>query len=305
MRCQRTISRIVSCSGIGLHSGKPVKLVLVPAPVDTGLIFRRHDLPGQPALKADWRHVVDTRFATTLRLGDCSVATVEHLLAAAYGLGIDNLIVEMDGGEVPIMDGSAARFVGMLKEAGIQDQEKPIVCLALHRPVRISDGDREATLEPADDLQLSVVIDFDHPRIGRQSFSLIVSESTFEKELSRARTFGFLSDVESMKANGLAKGGSLGNAVVLGEEEVINSDGLRYPDEFVRHKTLDCLGDLSLFGMPVMAHYSGYKPGHSLNLRILRQVFDDPRNYCLVDGNYRQGRRRDVASSTGAVACLP
>ena len=281
MRPQRTIKRAVSCQGVGLHLGRKVHLTLSPAPADSGITFVRRDLPGQPSVNADWQSVVDTHLATTLGRDSLQVATVEHLLAAIYAMGIDNLIVEVDSPEIPIMDGSAADFVRLINEAGEEELDKPVRVLRLLRPVRVSEGDREAALTPCDDFRLSLVIDFDHPLIGIQSLSLVLTRESFEKEISPARTFGFLSDVERLMKSGLAQGGSLKNTVVVGEEEVLNRDGLRFPDEFVRHKALDCIGDLSLIGFPILGHYQAYKSGHSLNQRLVFNLLSDANNYFL------------------------
>ena len=283
MEFQKSLKERVACSGVGLHSGKPVRMVLAPAPPGTGIVFRRTDLPKGFEIKAEWLNVVDTSFATTLGCNGHQVATVEHLLAAIYSLGIDNLVVEIDSGEVPIMDGSAQEFVLMLQKAGLLLQDEPARYIRLIRPVKVSEGDREAALFPADDFQISLVIEYDHPLIGIQSYSAVISQEMFEQEVCRARTFGFLSEVEGLKAQGLARGGSLGNAVVVGREAILNQEGLRFPDEFVRHKVLDCLGDLSLFGLPLKAHYQAYKPGHSLNHKLLGLVLADGRNFIVAE----------------------
>ncbi len=282
MQPQRTTKTRVTCQGVGLHTGRKVRLALSPAPADTGILFKRVDLPGQPVISASCRHVVATHFATTLGYNGFQIATVEHLLAAAYGLRIDNLTIEIDSSEVPIMDGSAADFVQLIRSAGVEELNKPVKVLRLLKPIRVSEGDREASLCPGEDFRLSLVIDFEHPRIGRQSYSLALSEEGFGREVSPARTFGFVRDVEKLLKNGLARGGSLGNTVVIGAEEVLNSGGLRFPDEFVRHKLLDCIGDLSLVGFPILGHYQAYKPGHSLNHRLIKKVLSDEGNYSLL-----------------------
>lgn len=283
MVLQKSLKQGVSCSGVGLHSGKPVRMVLAPAPPGTGIVFKRTDLSPGLQINAEWQNVVSTSFATTLGCNGHQVATVEHLLAAVYGLGIDNLTVEIDSSEVPIMDGSAQEFVLLLKKTGFVLQDEPARHLRLLRAVKVSEGDREAALFPADDFRVSLVIEYSHPLIGIQSYSAVISPELFEEEICRSRTFGFLSEVESLKARGLAEGGSLGNAVVVGKEAVLNREGLRYPDEFVRHKALDCIGDLALCGLPLKAHYQAYKTGHSLNHKLLGQVLADRKNFIIED----------------------
>lgn len=298
MRQQRTIKKEIGCTGIGMHSGKRVKMVVRPLPPSTGIAFMRTDLPGQPTIKASWQNVVDTRLATTLGYQGGQVATVEHFLAAAFGLGVDNLLLEIDGPELPIMDGSAADFVKLLQQSGIVEQGVPLKYLRLLRSVKVSEGDREAALLPGPGFSLSLVIDYDHPLIGTQSFAWALTRRSFEEEISRSRTFGFLKEVQALKANGLAQGGSLSNAVVVGENHVLNRDGLRYQDEFVRHKALDCLGDLALMGFPLLAHYQAYKPGHALNHKLVTKVLASPENYLVI----QDGAQEESTSSLAALA---
>ncbi len=290
MRCQCTISEPVSCFGVGLHCGKAAKMELFPAPVGTGIVFVRTDLPGKPSIKSSWGNVVDTSLATSLGCNGAKVATVEHLLAALFGLGVSNLRVEIDSDEVPILDGSAAEFVALIKQAGYQPQSRPAVCLRVIKPVKVSEGDREAALFPSDDFRMSLVIDYDHSLIGVQSYSSIITEVTFERDICRARTFGFFKEVIMLQAKGFAQGGSLDNAVVVGEREVLNLEGLRYPDEFVRHKVLDCVGDMSLLGLPLSAHYQAYKPGHSLNHKLLCLLLSSSDNYLLQDSSFQESQ---------------
>ena len=286
---QRTLQQPVTTRGVGLHSGAQVTLTLRPAPADHGIVFHRVDLPGSPRIPATAPHVVDTALATTLGRGEARVGTVEHLLAALSGLGIDNLRVEVDGPEVPILDGSAGPFLYLVRSAGIRILEQPKSFVVIRRPVVLRDGDREASLSPCDRLRIDCAIDFHHPLVPGQTLSLDFSGSVFSRELARARTFGFLRDVERLKTAGLARGGSLENAIVVDEFSILNPEGLRYPDEFVRHKMLDALGDLSLFGHPVIGHLRVTKSGHALHHRLVGRVLADPSAYAVV-----RARRREL-----------
>ncbi len=272
MYFQRTIAESVSCTGIGLHTGRKVNLTIKPAPVDSGINFFRIDLPKPIAIMAGISSVLDTRFATTIGKEGVKVSTVEHLLAAFYGLGIDNARVELDSSEVPIMDGSAAPFVYLLQSANIREQEKPKKFMVIKKPVRVSDGDRKVSLLPSRELKISYTIDFNHPLIRSQSYRAAFSNLSFGREISRARTFGFLQEVNQLRSQGLALGGSLDNAIVIGNFTILNEEGLRFSDEFVRHKILDSLGDLSLLQMPVIGHLVAHKSGHSLNYRLMKKL---------------------------------
>ncbi len=268
---QRTLKEAVGCTGVGLHSGERVKLTIKPAASNTGIRFVRTDLVDQPYVKACFDNVVDTTLATTLGVNGCRVCTVEHVLAALFGLGIDNAVIELDGAEVPIMDGSAAPFVFLLKSAGIQQQSAPKNFMIIRKPFKLDDGARSVAIYPSRELRITYTIDFDHPLVRNQHFSLNFSGKDFVREISKARTFGFLKDVQMLKDNGFAKGGSLDNAVVIDENRVLNEDGLRYRDEFVRHKILDFIGDLSVIGCPVIGHFVVNKSGHFLNHLMLRE----------------------------------
>jgi UDP-3-O-[3-hydroxymyristoyl] N-acetylglucosamine deacetylase len=281
---QRTIAEPVSCQGVGLHSGVPVNLTLRPAPANHGIVFVRTDTPSRVSIPALTDHVVDTSLATTLGRDGVKVGTVEHLLSALAGLGIDNVRVEVDGPEVPVMDGSAAHFVQMVTGAGVRELDERRSYLVIRKPVTVSDGDKEATLSPARRFRVSCTIDFTHPLISSQSFELEMSDRGFSGEISRARTFGFLRDVEKLKKLGLARGGSLDNAIVVDESSILNPDGLRFPDEFVRHKILDAIGDVSLFGRPVIGHLKVFKTGHALNHKLVQKVLSDPSCYEIVQG---------------------
>ena len=279
---QRTLKEPISCEGIGLHSGAPVKLNLIPAPVNSGIVFVRTDLDRPVSIPALSEFVVDTSLATTLGRDGVRVGTVEHLLAALAGLGIDNLRIELNGPEIPIMDGSAAPFALLVKTAGIRVQSEPKSFLVIKRPVVIQDGDKEAAFLPASRFRVDCTIDFKHPLISDQVASFEFSDRAFQREIARARTFGFLRDVQMLQKMGLARGGSLENAIVVDEFSILNPDGLRFPDEFARHKLLDAVGDVSLFGRPVVGHLKVVKSGHAMNHKLVQKVLSDAANYEIV-----------------------
>lgn len=272
MLSQATVLNTVRCSGIGLHTGKPCNLTIRAASPDNGIVFIRKDLAKTVRIRAHIDNVVDATLATTLGQDGVKVSTVEHLLATFAGLGIDNADIELDAPEVPIMDGSAAHFNALLKKAGIQLQDRVKKFVIIKRPVTVSDGDRQATLLPSNDFKISYTIDFKHPLISNQYYLIQISDGNFEREICRARTFGFLSDYEMLKVKGFARGGSLENAVVIDDQKVINEGGLRFSDEFVRHKILDSIGDLSLLGGQVIGHFIGYKSGHTLNHKLIHKL---------------------------------
>ncbi len=274
---QKTLKDEIACTGIGLHSGKKVNLKLCPAPPNTGIIFRRIDLASRPEIKAHIANVVDGRYATTIGQNKVTISTVEHLLAALLGLGIDNIFVEVDAPEVPIMDGSAAPFVYLIKETGLKIQPVPKRVFVLKKPCIIKEGDKWIYAAPVADggLRINFTIDFDHPLLKKQTYTFHFSPKRFEKEISRARTFGFLKEVKWLHEQGLARGGSLDNAVVIDEFRVLNKEGLRYKNEFVRHKILDLLGDLSLLGGLLVAKIKAYKTGHALNHKLARYLWQD------------------------------
>ncbi len=279
---QRTLKEPISCEGVGLHSGAPVKLSLIPAPVNHGIVFVRTDTPRPVSIPALSDYVVDTSLATTLGRDGVKVGTVEHLLAALSGLGIDNLRIELDGPEIPIMDGSAAPFAMLVKTAGVRVQSEPKSFIVIKKPVTVQDGDKEASFLPASRFRVDCTIDFKHPLISDQVASFEFSDRAFSREIARARTFGFLRDVEMLKKMGLARGGSLDNAIVVDEFSILNPDGLRFPDEFARHKLLDAVGDVSLFGRPVVGHLKVMKSGHALNHKLVQKVLSDAANYEIV-----------------------
>lgn len=279
---QRTLKESIDCTGIGLHSGEKVHIVLRPAAPNSGICFLRSDLPGRPRVPASFDHVLDTTLATTVGIDGCRIGTIEHLMAAFFGLGIDNAVVELDGPEVPIMDGSAAPFVFLIKSAGIREQNAPKRFLLIRRPFKVDDGNRSIAIYPSKELKITCMIDFQHPMLRNQTHELTFSGRDFTRDISRARTFGFLKDVETLKKHGLAKGGSLDNVVVVDEFRILNEDGLRYKDEFVRHKLLDFIGDLSIVGSPVIGHFVVKKSGHYLNQFMLRKLMASERHWRWV-----------------------
>ncbi|HPB90169.1 MAG TPA: UDP-3-O-acyl-N-acetylglucosamine deacetylase [Rugosibacter sp.] len=274
---QRTLKAIVKTTGVGLHSGVKVALVLRPAPVDTGVVFRRVDLTPPVDLKADPWGVGDTRMASCLEKQGAKVATVEHLMSALAGLGIDNIYIDVDAAELPIMDGSAAPFVFLLQSAGIEEQAAAKKFIRVKKVVEVKEGDKWARLAPFDGFSLDFSIVFSHPAVAQSGSSahLDFSDQSYMREISRARTFGFMQDVEALREQGLALGGSLDNAIVMDEYRVLNQDGLRYADEFVKHKILDAVGDLYLIGHPLLAAFSAHKSGHALNNALLRELLSD------------------------------
>jgi len=291
IRYQRTVKDSTIARGVGLHSGKPVTMVLRPAPVDTGILFIRKDLGGA-AIKAVAANTAATSYATTLQKNGATVQTVEHLLGAFSGLGISNAIVELDAEEVPIMDGSAGPFIRMIADAGVHTQHKVQPVLKVTRPVFVRDGNKQLAIWPSESQSVSCFIDFDHPMVREQSLSYVSNEENFIREVADARTFGFLKDVEALKARGLAKGGSLENAIVLDADNVVNREGLRYHDEFVRHKILDVIGDLALAGMPVIGHVVAHKSGHALNALMVQKLLQSPLTWVHVGDTAPMQRRR-------------
>ncbi|HDP88541.1 MAG TPA: UDP-3-O-acyl-N-acetylglucosamine deacetylase [Thioalkalivibrio sp.] len=274
---QRTLRNTIRATGVGLHTGEKIILTLRPAAVDTGIVFRRIDLEEPVEIRAHPDNVSETPLSTTLEAGGVRVATVEHLLAALAGLGIDNLYVDLTAPEVPIMDGSASPFVFLIQSAGIEEQAAPKRFIRIKRPVQVEDGDKWARFEPHDGFKVGFTIDFDHPvfRQSGQQAELDFSTTSFVKEVSRARTFGFMRDIEQLRERQLVLGGSLDNAVMLDDYRVLNEDGLRYEDEFVKHKILDAIGDLYLLGHSLIGAFSGHKSGSALNNRLLRALLAD------------------------------
>ncbi|KVF73557.1 UDP-3-O-[3-hydroxymyristoyl] N-acetylglucosamine deacetylase [Burkholderia sp. FL-7-2-10-S1-D7] len=286
---QRTIKSIVKTVGIGLHSGRKVELTLRPAAPGTGIVFSRVDLPTPVDIPASAMSIGDTRLASVLQKDGARVSTVEHLMSACAGLGIDNLYVDVTAEEIPIMDGSAASFVFLIQSAGIEEQNAPKRFIKVKKPVEFRDGDKFARLDPYFGFKLKFTIDFRHPAVDKtgQELEVDFGNTSYVREIARARTFGFAHEVEMMRELGLARGGSMDNAIVLDEYRILNNDGLRYDDEFVKHKMLDAIGDLYVIGHPLLASYTAYKSGHGLNNALLRELlahedayeivtFDDP-----------------------------
>ena len=274
---QRTLKNAIRATGVGLHTGEKIYLTLKPAPIDTGIIFRRVDLDPVAEIPALAEYVGDTRLSSTLIDGDVRISTVEHLLSAMAGLGVDNAYIELSASEVPIMDGSAGPFVFLIQSAGVQEQEAPKRFIRIKKPILVEDGDKWAKFEPFEGFKVSFTIDFDHPVFQNRARQAEVDFSTtsFVREVSRARTFGFMRDIELLRSHNLALGGSLDNAVVVDDYRILNDDGLRYEDEFVKHKMLDAIGDLYLLGCSLIGAFSGYKSGHALNNKLLRALMAD------------------------------
>ncbi|HIL35190.1 MAG: UDP-3-O-acyl-N-acetylglucosamine deacetylase [Nitrospira sp.] len=278
---ENTIRNEVSCSGIGLHSGKTIHLRLLPAPEESGVIFIRRDLGGI-LIPADHSHIVSTYLSTTIGVEGASVQTIEHLMAAVYAMGIHNLIVELDGPEVPVMDGSSEPFIALLSKAGVLCQDKPRTFMEIMKEVTVSDNERRVTIHPSSSFEIEYKIAYSHPVISKQSYHYRHSPLAFKKEIASARTFGFLKDVQSLQEQGLARGGSLENAVVIGDDGVLNKQGLRFSDEFVRHKILDLIGDLSLIGMPILGRVEATCSGHSLHAELIEEVLENKNAWRIV-----------------------
>jgi UDP-3-O-[3-hydroxymyristoyl] N-acetylglucosamine deacetylase len=288
MLAQRTLKTLTKAVGVGLHSGQRVELTLRPAPPDTGIVFRRVDLPLPVDIVVSAVAVTDTRMASTISNGNAKVFTVEHLMSACAGLGIDNLYIDITAEEVPILDGSAASFVFLLQSAGIALQQMPKKFARVIQPVEVREGEGASTkwarLSPYEGYKLSFEIDFDHPAVDStgQRVEFDMGSNSYTRDIARARTFGFTKDVEIMRANGLAMGGGLDNAIVMDDYKVLNTEGLRYNDEFVKHKILDAMGDLYLLGRPLLAAYSAFRSGHALNNKLLRELLARPEAYEIV-----------------------
>ncbi len=276
---QRTVAKPVFCSGVGVHSGKKVNLTIKPAPLNHGIKFKRTDLPNSACISARFNMVVDTSLATVIGYDGFIVSTIEHLMASFSGLSIDNALVEIDAYEVPIMDGSAGPFTSAILRTGITEQIGPKYFFVVKKPIEIKEGDKSVGMYPSSTFKISCTISFDHPLIKYQSYTINVSDEVFKKDICSARTFGFLNEIEYLKSYGFAKGGSLDNAVVIDKDSIINSGGLRYPNEFVRHKILDCIGDFSLLGLPIIGHVILNKSGHSFNHAFLREFINQKESW--------------------------
>jgi UDP-3-O-[3-hydroxymyristoyl] N-acetylglucosamine deacetylase len=281
---QRTLKNPVQATGVGLHTGERVDLTLRPAPANSGIVFRRVDLSPAVAIRAEAYAVHDTRLSTCLEMEGVRVSTIEHLMSAFAGLGVDNAIVELSSAEVPIMDGSAGTFIFLLQSAGIAEQSAAKQFIRIKKTIEVKDGDKWVRFEPFNGYKLGFTINFAHPVFAttKQNVTIDLGEHSYIKEVSRARTFGFMQDVEAMRAQGLALGGNLDNAIVMDEYRVINPDGLRFEDEFVKHKVLDAIGDLYLLGHPLIGAFSAYKSGHALNNALLRALLADEQAWEFV-----------------------
>ena len=275
---QRTLRNLIRATGVGLHTGDKIYLTLRPAAPNVGIVFRRVDLPKPVDIPAKAENVGDTQLSTSLRKGDVSISTVEHLLSAFAGLGIDNAYVDVSAAEVPIMDGSAGPFVFLIQSAGVEEQDTPKRFIRIKKRVEVRDGDKLARFEPFDGFKVTFGIEFDHPVFDHDTKSACIdfSSTSFVREVSRARTFGFLRDIETLRERNLALGGSMDNAIVVDDYRVLNEDGLRYEDEFVKHKVLDAIGDLYLLGHSLIGAFSGYKSGHALNNKLLKTLIGMP-----------------------------
>ena len=283
MICQTTIARPTAISGIGLHTGQRINMTLRPADAGVGIVFHRQMGDRKVSIEARSANVVDTRLATVIANGDARVSTVEHLLAALAAYGVDNLHIDIDGPEVPIMDGSSAPFVSVIEEAGLTRHSTSRKILAIRKPVTVIDGEKRVSIIPSRFFRITFDIAFQHPCIALQKRSVKVTPSAFRKDLAPARTFGFLKDVEMLKAAGLARGGSLENAIVVDDEKILNPEGLRFQDEFVRHKILDAIGDLSLIGYPILGHVRAFKAGHEVNHLLVEKILDTPDSWQLLE----------------------
>ena len=271
---QRTISKQVSCCGVGVHSGNNVNLTIKPAHVNHGIKFVRTDLPGRPKVNALYSSVVDTSLATVIGSEGVIVSTIEHLMASFSGLSIDNALVELDSYELPILDGSASYFTKLIMDSGFEDQTNPRCFFVIRKPIEIKQDGRSVGVYPSSSCQITCTIDFEHPLIKTQSFSIDLSDKEFSENISDARTFGFLKDYETLKRYDLARGASLETGVVMDNNDILNKEGLRYDDEFVRHKLLDCMGDFALLGMPILGHIVAHKSGHAFNHAFLKEFLD-------------------------------
>ena len=283
MFLQRTIRERTRVNGIGLHTGASANLTFCPAPPGTGIYFVRRDLPGSPAISTQAEQVTATTLATTLGGDDFSVSTVEHCLSTLAALRIDNLFIELDGPEIPIVDGSAMPFLEAINKVGLVEQNEPRKYAFITQPIFEGDQDKHAFVSPYNGLRITCDIDFKHPAIGHQSYDIDITEASFTREIARARTFGFMKDVEALRARGLARGGSLDNCVVLDDTSVCNPEGLRWENEFVRHKVLDALGDLVNLGMPLMGHVVLHRAGHDLLNKLVRRILATPERYRHVE----------------------
>ncbi len=292
MEYQKTVATAIRCHGVGLHTGRKINMTIRPGEADSGVVFHRRDISRNPVVEARLEHVCDTTLATTIGSNGTRISTVEHLLSAFRGAGVDNAVVEIDCCEIPIMDGSSRPFISLLKSAGLRGQDRPRKWMVIEKPVSVTDGEGEASFLPAPEFRITYTIEFNHPLVKKQTYTMVFSPEAYEKSISPARTFGFLKDVEYLQAKGLALGGSLKTAVVLDDEKVINKEGLRFPDEFVRHKILDAVGDLFLLGMPILGHFMAKKSGHKLNNMLLEKLLASRDSWKILEnGMVTDGRQ--------------
>lgn len=307
MRSQQTLANAVSCTGVGLHSGKPVTLTLRPAPVDTGVVFVNRNGHAGASLAASVEHLVPTELCTAISGNGFQVKTIEHVLAALAGLNIDNVYVDVDAGEAPVMDGSSAPFVQIIQSAGVVSQNRRRSFLKITRPLEVVDGSRRIRIEPSSTPRITYTIHYDHPLIQTQTYAYEHSSRAFEYEIAGARTFGFLQEVEALWARGLGRGGNLDNTVVLSHDGILNESGLRFVDEFVRHKVLDLIGDFSLLGLPFIGHLVADRSGHALHTRLVKQIIDHPECWVLLNADHSTAQAESIPSiaparSSSAVA---
>ncbi|MEK6605448.1 MAG: UDP-3-O-acyl-N-acetylglucosamine deacetylase [Nitrospirota bacterium] len=299
MQFQQTIRKPVTCSGVGLHSGCRVSVTLMPAPLDTGIVFIRKDVSGSPKIQVSIENIRPSLLSTTVGIDGVQVQTIEHMLAAASGLGIDNLLVEIDAPELPALDGSAQSFVSLMLEAGIVSQDRRRSYLKVVRPIEVIEGDKRIAIRPASKSSVTYTIDYAHPLIGRQTYDYDWSRDAFVEDIAPARTFGFLREVEALWEAGLGLGGSLQNTLILSEEGLLNEDGLRFADEFVRHKILDLIGDMMLLGVPVIGEIEAVRSGHALHARLVSRILESRDNWVLVPAQapVSAGRLRELPPS--------
>lgn len=286
MRQQQTLSNPISCTGVGLHTGKPVTLTLRPAPTDTGIVFVNRNGHAGATLAASVDHLVATELCTAISGNGFQVKTIEHVLAALAGLNVDNAFVDIDAAEAPVMDGSSAPFVQLIQSAGVVSQNRRRSFLKITRPLEIVDGSRRIRIEPSSTPRITYTIQYDHPLIRTQTYAYEHSTYAFETEIAGARTFGFLQEVEALWSRGLGRGGNLENTVVLSEDGILNESGLRFSDEFVRHKVLDLIGDFSLLGLPFIGHLIADRSGHALHTRLVKQILDHPECWVLLNADH-------------------
>ena len=283
MRVQQTLANAVSCSGVGLHSGQPVTLTLRPAPADTGVVFVNRSGKGGASLAASVEHLIATELCTAISGNGFQVKTIEHILAALTGLDIDNVYVEVDATEAPVMDGSAGHFVRLIRSAGIAPQSQRQPYLKITRPLEVVDGNRRVRIEPSSTTKITYSIHYNHPLIQTQTYAYEHSVHAFEREIADARTFGFMQEVEALWARGLGKGGSLDNSIILSQDGILNESGLRFTNEFVRHKILDLIGDFSLLGVPFIGHVIAERSGHAIHTRLVQQILNHPDSWVLLN----------------------